>query len=1187
MNFSLVSKKKKNFNLLGKTGIFLAGFLLLTTMVMPLKPAQAQLDLNQAIANIENTFLRIVARSLQKAGSIAFQRTLSTALNKIAYDAANYIAASGSGQKPLYITQDFGDYMSQIGDEAAGTFVESFVNNLNTAGMECGDELKKCQDSCKETISGDLIRLQGCFDNCDKQNTACASGKVGGIQSDMQASPSFNVCSPSSLEAKLKISLGLIEQTRAPAPNCTASEMIKTWQTDINKKITDLQNKDYLDDFSNIFNPVSNDLGIYLLARTDLSSKAIIDTENANTKFTVNKGWADVTDAAGSIVGIPGQAERQLDQAQAIQEANFGRLTGDILVDSANVFLNQLSIAGFNRLMQELGKKTKTAGSVTAGLVGDEEGSPQYSVGNVKEITRQLIQPKFDTQANYDILVKLSSCINKDNPGPTDCVIDSKFMQGISEKQTVAEALENGYLHGDWQFTLDSKGDSYNNSYTERNIAILRKYRILPVGWEKAVSSLANQSVKATLNDLVSCFDPGDGYAQFSSEFNTRDQAWCQGLIDPNWVLKAPLNYCAKEGVGAQIIGAPSITPLADGSGGISSEVNILRAEEYCADEQSCIKEKDNGDCEVYGYCNQEKRVWSFEADSCEPIYNTCQAFTNAVSGQTVAYLENTLDYGTCNPETSGCRQYSLSGDYAADGTIAWNGLSNLYLNKNLGTCRAQDEGCTELTRVKPTWGTNLVKDADFANEEINDASSGGLLYDWYVSGSAVPTLTVVDAAKSPGGLSGKAMKVFSQAKSGGFSTANIVSNAAHSLLPDNFQTIFGQAYTVSVDVYLANADIVRLFAGPEGDGFIAPTTVKNSWQHLTITRPSDLAYSEPNFTISGAGSGQVVFYIKNLKFEVGGWDTGYNSYGYYSDDTPAQVYEKLLPAYLEEACYVNATGASKDYRLKNDAPAVCDDYARRCNKDEVGCELFSSVNDIFSVPAKALDSDYCRGECLNYDVYVTKESYFNSPRVENLIPETATVCKAEAAGCNEFTNLDALTQGGEQKEYYTSLKQCIKPSVTACASFYSWEGRGDGYQLKAYSLKKTAAGLPAVTADDSSLCNVTIYNLPVNHPDFNPDCREFYNVSGAIAYHLLSRVITCSEDCHPYRLSEKNIDSSLNTSRKCAMAGRNDRYWDAATGDCYVCLNGGVWDNVNKACTYLAIPGEGQTCRASENGCR
>lgn len=1209
-NMSLLLNKPETKNkFTKKIVVFLVAFIVLfSSFNISVEKAQAQLPVTDALSlswSMGGTFWQKATRALgivlQKAGSMAFQQVLRSALNKIAYDTANYLGSGGQGQKPMFITNP-GEYLANISDEALGQFVESFVGNLNApADPACDVALRECQAGCLGAgdqssayftgpVQPDVIQKvsttadSNCLADCKQQATRCAtrvapsgtdasgtpltSNQTAINQSHGQTLSSFNVCQPSSLEAKLKIGLGLAEQSRPTGPNCTASEMYKNWETGISNKINDWNDPNFLDKFASIFDPRSNDLGIYLLARTDASSKAVIDTKKGEDAMIKTKGWVETTDVAGNLVAPPGEAENANKEAKTDQKNQFGKVTGDILVDTANIFLNQLFMSAFSNLMGSLGKKTSDINKALSSGSGSsytDDPNIVYGEPQLKQITAKLLTPNFGVNADYDILSELVICLNPQNPGPTNCVIDDKFLQGVSEKKTVIEAIKGGYLHGDWLFSSEVQASSYSSSYSLRNISILRKYRILPVGWEEAAKKIgASTNIKATLMDLVSCFDATDEYNQFSNNFDSGNQGWCRGLVDPNWVLKAPANYCKKQGISAQITNK-DIIPGMKGNSGVAdtlSTLSLTRAEDYCADNQSCIKEKSNGSCEVYGYCNEEKRTWNFGDDSCDPNYNTCQSFVNTSNNQSISYLQNTLDYGFCTPESAGCKRYSINGTYSvATGTVSWSNSSvspnddDIYLNRSTKTCTSKDEGCTELIRVKPTWGANLVMNSDFVNEDdfVGASSTGNKLNDWSLFSAGGHKATIVDASLEPGGNAGKALKLESTGGAGQLKVY-VSSSPADSLIPVNTETIIGQSYTLSADVYLASGDHAYVVLGPDEDGFVATTTTKNSWQHIMVTRRASSTYSVSSFNIHGDSNNSsipLVFYVKNIKLELSNWDTGYSSYG------SSKTYEKLIPKYLESVCYKKTP--NDYYRLKDDAPIVCTNYARRCNKDEVGCELYKSVKNNFTVSAQVQDTDYCPGECLGYDTYITKETYFNYSASENLIPTTATACSAAAAGCNEFTNLDEINQGGENREYYTRLKQCVKPG-SDCASFYAWEGTNNGYQLKAYSLKKDSSGGPEVTGTGSE-CNARIYNLTINDPEYNPDCLEFYNSAGEIFYRLSSLVITCSENCHAYRMN--------NSVAPCKNAGDD------------------AWSTTHNACIYWAIPGEGKTCAALEKGCR
>ena len=249
---------------------------------------------------------------------------------------------------------------------------------------------------------------------------------------------------------------------------------------------------------------------------------------------------------------------------------------------------------------------------------------------------------------------------------------------------------------------------------------------------------------------------------------------------------------------------------------------------------------------------------------------------------------------------SAGCRQYSWFGAYnTSTGAVTWGAAQSVYLNKNAGLCEAADEGCSEFIRVKPTWGENLVMDSDFENDDIGASSTGDMLNDWPIFSSGIDPAslqtTIVDAAQDPGGTTGKAIKLSASGPASNQIVLAVTSDYDHSLLPINLQTIPGQSYTLSADVYLASGDHAYVVLGSNTDETVATTTIKNSWQHLTATHLASDTYNQPDFNIhadSNSG-GSVVFYVKNVKFEMSDWDTGYSSYG------ASRFTEKILPPYF------------------------------------------------------------------------------------------------------------------------------------------------------------------------------------------------------------------------------------------------------------------------------------------------
>jgi len=925
--------------------------------------------LGRTLDQIKSWGKDLTKEKLKIAGDIAWKAALKNFLNNLAYDTATYLATGDKGQMPMFQTQGWGGYLQNAADNAAGTFIEELGKNMGAS--------------------------------------------------------KFNLCSPN-FNVLLRINLGLVQSVRPKKPVCTFSQMTKNWETA-------LKDKNFLPKFQDMFNPWSNDLGMALTLQTGMTATINEKTTIATKDREEGKGWLNVRDIiSGRILTPADQVGAAAKDAQSAAKQSALAYTGSVVADSIDIFINTLAGKLIEKwLRQGLVSKMPSLTNKLDSLTNPNAQSQSEGAAGAKDRMKTIVEPNFKVRADYDILAELVTCPDPNKAGPTDCVIDEKFRQAIEKKLTVGQALEQGYLNGNgiFGFTSDGLEPKFNEGYPYRSMLILRKYRIIPVGWEAAAQKIKDlqgtSGIDGTKNlkDLVECFSGSDEYGPKASA-----PAWCKDLVDSDWVLKAPQNFCKKEGAGSQII---SEQVTGEGSG---SSLAVLRNDTYCADEQSCIKEKIDGSCQLYGYCTEERRKWDFNANGCEPRYNTCQTFSSE-AGQQNSYLENTLDFAVCNIGNAGCQKYarssSVSGSYdPAAKAVDWSQSADyIHLNKQTESCDAASEGCHELIRITPGQ--------DETYESIKDDGSAS---------------------------------------------------------------------------------------------FVAA------------------AYN---------------------KFKPTGL-----------------IYEKIMPPYLTTVC----GGANP--------PSVCQNFARSCSANEAGCELYTNVATEIKIPAKAVAQDYCPAACVGYNSFVQSATTFDSQRDGYFIPKTAKTCSAEAAGCDQFTNLDEVKKGGEGVEYYSYLRQCLKKTGNEnnCAEFYSWEGSDEsGYQLKVESLEldnddSRYADDPEVTENDASLCDEAIYNLPPPDPAYNPDCRQFYNKAGGISYHLYSNTIACSDNCHPYRRTEMNVDDNLTTEGNCnnyTSTIINDTHWDGDSNQCVVCKSGGVWSTDNNACIYMAVPGQGLSCSAQANGCR
>lgn len=231
----------------------------------------------------------------------------------------------------------------------------------------------------------------------------------------------------------------------------------------------------------------------------------------------------------------------------------------------------------------------------------------------------------------------------------------------------------------------------------------------------------------------------------------------------------------------------------------------------------------------------------------------------------------------------------------------------------------------------------------------------------------------------------------------------------------------------------------------------------------------------------------------------------------------------KQAPSYLN--CPTDINDPNRDSR--------CDDYAQSCTATEVGCSLYTPINGDPPVPAVLGNNDYCSAACVGYDQYLEVPTYFErranpaaSPVIENIIPASATSCRLSDVGCEQFTNLDEVAQGGEGIKYFNFIRECILPNDPAAKIFYTWEGSDTaGYQLKTWRLQ--SAGGAAPTGDS---CD------PADDP---LNCRTFIDAEGTSWSRDIMTVTYATDDCHPFR---RSVDSSViygieSFSRSCQAA--------------------------------------------------
>ncbi len=1189
---------------------------------------------------------KLFQQVLPSVGAKVFGSILRTATREIALNAANDLAYGNKGQKSKFFTQGWGPYLNKVVDNAAGNFIEDVTSQfVKDATNGAVDNFSFCSPgNMSIAIKIGLGLRQYQVGNTAKDcsftkirsniNAFAKSSNLSSVFQDMFDPTSNDIGLSLSVQSKVWQVGYDTEQAATKQRNedkgwLRAENFIGDGEAiaGFTPKTAADRQKEYDNKFANSSYSVGQD------ERDSDASDAKMNAEADAFEASYNK-WADAVGGTSDLTaeqmkglqklawddvntsgvgqaaydkvfkGPPGEEERNAQSAWSIAGDQMLTTVGDSLVDAANVFLNQIALKSFKNMMAELSSKSSDSTGISGyggdygigALVNQDAGPINSGIEGAKQDDKKLVSAIFNDKVDYDVLAQLSICEDPENAKVDECVLDENFRDAIAGGYTVGESLKKNYLKGNGIFgfsasvgtvgsTTNGLEPSYKFNFPYRSMVILRKYRVLPVGWEVAAQKIRNNDLDVginktsfTLKELVDCFDSDDEYSGSAGD----NMIWCRGLVDPNWVLKLPKQYCKKIGPG----GAP-LSKRATGE-----SYSITRNENYCADEQSCIVENNDGSCGAFGYCTEERRVYRYGTDACEPINNSCTTYQNSKTKSSVSYLSNSITKGVCNLSNAGCKSYCQEYNFASQSwnctttpnVIAFNGVSNasdrLYFDYDAKTCTQDDEGCRQLIRTKEGLGANLLVNPSFEDGDHTLANTPS---------SFVPNMSGFAASVTPAGV-----------VDGFYSTSSITLMQKTVANPVATATVlFGMqpfGWTFNLSFESKDCSDLDTFSF---DGSNIPTykftPSAGAWSHnegnATIDfypamYPGSSFYPvKLLFSISSPSCK-----IDNVKLERGLASTGYTDYAKASNAT---VMQKVIPEYLNKSGLCN-NPANVD---------LCNKYARKCTADQVGCDMYvSQTEDDKQVPGRIKSGDLCKADCVGLNDYMQRESWFDEGGMQFFIPKTAKKCKPESVGCDQFTNVDKVGQGGESTEYYTYLRQCIKPSVAPagrCNSFYTWQSAaGQAFQLSVVNLyaKDLAGDEPAITSDDILQCNETIYNLDPVDPKANPDCRQFYDKNGKVTYHLLDKTISCDDNCHPYRLTRLNVSQVYKTQASCELVtntfGARSAFWNSAGSKCEICANNGEMVNATDAvaehyCVYQAIPDQGVKCSEQDNGCR
>lgn len=593
---------------------------------------------------------------------------------------------------------------------------------------------KRFDDNTKnlETIST-LKQQKAAF------TTYQTANKTGGFSSGAQAIIA-TLCNPS-LTIGLKLTLPFLAQRPAIVkPYCAWKQFSTNWmglskKTGLQNLINGVDNSDGWKVLRGMINPAGSEVQVALELQANFADEQARTIREQALKFQQG-AIKPVTDLVGHVL-TPAPIIQKMGE-KGVDESTKGTLTpvltGKIEADLLDLAMTLVdSFAGRSK---DLIMKGITDRATAANF-----GSFDFSGGGSSGVYQGAASPSYSQQAAIKVRtarlasleykpvkegLKVWAALQQDTDcglDPNYCVIGSGFAEAIQQKMSVREAIapENRKIDPQGNFGFDRQGKVFedNNAFKDNfpyaSLVILRKYRVIPVGWE--IAALYIKDHPNACGDGVQC-----KLQYVIDKFDVPSSAFYR-LVDPDWVLKLPAVQCNLYGFshaikqdGETLDGSyqkvcTSYKTVTDSVDDSTSQVcqsydYVPMRQKVCVDERSCISEDASGKCTGgYGYCLEERAKVVFSGVQCNAEFASCLGFTERSSGQKQYLLKDSIpdissDQNQCNFNNAGCAPYSswqLSTSTAA--IPAWSSSTpNLvYLSSVAPTCPVEQAGCTTL----------------------------------------------------------------------------------------------------------------------------------------------------------------------------------------------------------------------------------------------------------------------------------------------------------------------------------------------------------------------------------------------------------------------------------------------------------------------------------------------------------
>ena len=1114
----------------------LLGILLAVVILLPVisfvRPKPAEADFTGVIDSAKWVWekIEVVYDEIQDiVGAQLANETLKMYMNTLSHDIATELATGGPGGKPQFRVDSIKKSLQKAQDAAIGEFLGELTNK--------------------------------------------SFAELG-----------INLCDPS-LDVKLTATLALVDEQAPPEPACDWRDVQRKWKnfatdfTDPNDPFGGLT-KVYLDPsgggqkwntFWKSFSLEQSDLGVYSkinerAKELEQEAKEVKTAEQIECQGYIDKGTTVTGQVKTHCSAILNLSEAQFqasieatqDQLKIAQREKATRLS-DIIKQAASNFMNTFTSKLLHNYIQKgmwslFGQDRDIYSEYKSSLLVQLRGGGNILQPRGQDIFQEFKKVSIEPISDYSFLESFAICpAQADFRQPDNCVMNASFLQAITARKTIQEAIDEGIINGDASLIgpddilRNNSDDCYRDAFCYHNLIKLRKANIIPIGWEMAAAR-SSVTDPVTLQEAIDCFeDPSESNCEYAINPDYDNHNPFYHLIDGDWVLKAPQVLCE----------AFVYSSALESSESSSRQQN-------CVDAKFCLREDDSGNCldNQYGYCTKTENIWRFGADICKEgeIYSGCLTFDNEDIGSN-SYIEGSLDY--CTSDEAGCKRYSQ--DLSFDGQWILTDIASddddLFLNRRTTDCTSDEAGCSEYIVLSPDRGINSIPNGDFEQDYLNNASNiagaDGIPDGWSNAGLEYDGHRIAVPYTFGGGFDQVREDIVLLPN-----TTYVLSASAAQYVPGDDDTarvvvsacdITGNCgdYEPPTSFNLASPvdGIGTCLTGVEATGHTQNIDLR--WQPGDNMERNFCTFTTNEYTFAG---------VLNI---LGLTDFG-EDHEIWFDDLKLEVVS-------------SANNSGTTYSPYGDGGRIVMNGDRfMCTADEVGCQGYTPLNGDPMIPAVISQEDLCPAECVGYATFTQQLDYFDiiegnlDIAYENFIPDTAIQCPLQAVGCEEFTNLDEVAQGGEGREYYTYLRQCVLENNPNAKSYFTWEGNDvAGYQIKTwFALESdidddpTGTDAPCTNIEPgSNVCSDAAGEVAACHTDtpgdptddigVDPNCREFFDEDNDSYFRLQDRIIFASNDCHDYRRSlttqgYKAIPS-LSTACSAAELGCREYYGNTA----------------------------------------